>query len=606
MEFRNIAIIAHVDHGKTTLVDGMLRQCHVFQSHEQVKDRVMDSMDLERERGITITAKNTAVGYEGTKINIVDTPGHADFGGEVERVLSMVDGALLLVDASEGPLPQTRFVLRKAMAAGLTLMVCINKIDRADARTEEVLQEVYDLFIELDANDEQLEFPVLYACAKDGVAHWELGDGNADLRPLLDAIVKHVPAPKVVTGEGSQLLVTNLGYDPYVGRLCFGRLQGAPLKKNAEAMWFGEHKQKRVRPQLIYTWSGLSRKEVAVAEPGDIVAFAGIPEITVGDTLATGDNPQALPRIRVDEPTIGIGFNINTSPLSGKEGKYLTSRQIKDRLERELLSNVSLKMEENDNDESIMVYGRGELQLAILIEQMRREGFELTLSRPQVLKKEVDGKPMEPFEIATLDVPDDAVGACTQKLAARKGMMQDMAPNGSGRTRLVYRIPSRGLIGFRGEMLTDTRGEGILNTLFDGWDDDVGFIQSRIRGAMVADRTGRTKAYALYHLQPRGELFVGSQADVYEGMIVGLHVRANDLNVNVVKGKQLTNIRSAGADEKLILAPPRILTLETAMDFIDDDERVEVTPKSIRLRKATLAANMRSIVRGEKKIDKKR
>jgi len=601
MEFRNIAIIAHVDHGKTTLVDGMLRQCHVFQSHEEVKDRVMDSGDLERERGITITAKNTAVGYKGVKINIVDTPGHADFGGEVERVLSMVDGALLLVDASEGPLPQTRFVLRKAMEAGLTLLVCINKIDRADARTDEVLQEVYDLFIELDATDEQLEFPVLYACARDGVAHHELNDGNTDLRPLLDVIVEHVPPPEVVAGTGSQLLVTNLGYDPYVGRLCLGRLMGAPLKKNAEAMWFGEHKQKRVRPQLIYTWSGLSRKEVDYAEPGDIVAFAGIPEITVGDTLATGDNPQPLPRIRVDEPTIGIGFNINTSPLSGKDGKYLTSRQIKDRLERELLANVSLKTQEGENDESIMVYGRGELQLAILIEQMRREGFEMTLSRPQVLKKEEDGELKEPFEIATLDVPDDAVGSCTQKLAARKGTMQDMMQDGSGRTRLVYRIPSRGLIGFRGEMLTDTRGEGILNTLFDGWDSDVGFIQGRVRGAMVADRTGKTKAYSLYNLQPRGELFVKPQEEVYEGMIVGLHVRSNDLNVNVVKGKQLTNIRSSGADEKLILAPPRQLTLESAMDFIDDDERVEVTPSTIRLRKAVLAGNMRSIVRGERK-----
>lgn len=601
MEFRNIAIIAHVDHGKTTLVDGMLRQCHVFQSHENVQDRVMDSMDLERERGITITAKNTAVIYKEAKINIVDTPGHADFGGEVERVMSMVDGALLLVDASEGPLPQTRFVLRKAMEAGLTLLVCINKIDRPDTRTEEVLQEVYDLFIELDANDEQLEFPVLYACARDGVAHFELGDEHSDLRPLLDTIVEHVPPPKIVTGVGSQLLVTNLGYDPYVGRLCLGRLQGEPLKKNEEAMWFGEHKQKRVRPQLIYTWSGLSRKEVKQAQPGDIVAIAGIPEITVGDTLATGDDPQPLPRIRVDEPTIGIGFNINTSPMSGREGKYLTSRQIKERLERELLSNVSLRTECGDTDESVMVYGRGELQLAILIEQMRREGFELTLSRPQVLKKEEDGKLLEPFEIATLDVPDESVGACTQKLAARKGQMQDLISDGGGRTRMVYRIPSRGLIGFRGEMLTETRGEGILNTLFDGWDDDLGFIQSRVRGTMVADRSGRTTAYALYHLQPRGELFVGPQTEVYEGMVVGLHVRNNDLNVNVVKGKQLTNIRSAGADEKLILAPPRQLTLETAMEFIDDDERVEVTPTSIRIRKATLASNMRSIVRGEKK-----
>jgi GTP-binding protein len=601
MEFRNIAIIAHVDHGKTTLVDGLLQQCHAFQSHEAVQDRVMDSMDLERERGITITAKNTAVIYEGTKINIVDTPGHADFGGEVERVLSMVDGALLLVDASEGPLPQTRFVLRKAMESNLTVMVCINKIDRPDSRINEVIQEIYDLFIELDADDETLEFPVLFSCAKDGVAHSELGDDSTDLRPLLDAILKYVPEPDVLNEGGAQLLVTNLDYDPYVGRLCLGRLQGAPLKKNAEARWFGENIEKMVRPQLIYTWRGLKRHEVAEAQPGDIVAIAGIPEITVGDTVASGANPTALPRIRVDEPTIGIGFSINTSPLSGREGKYLTSRQIQDRLERELLSNVSLKMEQGNDSDSFMVYGRGELQLAILIEQMRREGFELTLSRPQVLKKEVDGVLHEPYEIATLDVPDEAVGSCTQKLANRKGQMMDMISDGGGRTRMVYRIPSRGLIGFRGEMLTDTRGEGILNTLFDGWDVDVGFIQARIRGALTADRTGKTTAYALFHLQPRGELFVGAQTEVYEGMVVGIHTRENDLNVNVVKGKQLTNIRSAGADEKLILAPPRQLTLESAMEFIDDDERVEITPVSIRLRKAILAGNQRSIVRGVKK-----
>jgi len=601
MEFRNIAIIAHVDHGKTTLVDGLLHQCHAFQSHENVQERVMDSMDLERERGITITAKNTAVFYRDMKINIVDTPGHADFGGEVERVMSMVDGALLLVDASEGPLPQTRFVLRKAMEAELAVLVCINKIDRPDARIDEVIQEIYDLFIDLDADEDQLEFPVLYACARDGIAHHELGDSNDTLRPLLDAIIDHVPPPDVVEMDGSQLLVTNLDYDPYVGRLCLGRLQGAPLKRNANATWFGADPQKNVRPQLIYTWSGLKRHEKEEAQPGDIVAIAGIPQITVGDTLATGENPVALPRIKVDEPTIGIGFSINTSPLSGRDGKFLTSRQIHDRLERELLANVSLRMEEAEGDESFMVFGRGELQLAILVEQMRREGYELTLSRPQVIRKEIDGVMKEPYEIASLDIPDESVGSATQKLADRKGQMLDMIQDGTGRTRLEYRIPSRGLIGYRSELLTDTRGEGILNTLFDGWHDEAGYIQGRVNGTLVADRTGKTTAYALFHLQPRGELFIGPQTQVYEGMIVGLHSRENDLNVNVVKGKQLTNIRSAGADEKLILATPRVLTLESAMEFIDDDERVEVTPNSIRLRKAILPSNMRSIVRGEKK-----
>ena len=410
MEFRNIAIIAHVDHGKTTLVDGLLRQCHTFLAHEQLQDRVMDSMDLERERGITIAAKNTAVFYKDVKINIVDTPGHADFGGEVERVLTMVDGAMLLVDASEGPLPQTRYVLGKAMAAGLEVIVCINKIDRPDARAAEVLQEIYDLFIELDADDEQLEFPVVYACARDGISKMELEEEDQDLRPLLDVIIEHVPQPSDTDTGGAKLLVTNLDYDPYVGRLCLGRLRGGPLKKNETSTWFGLENQKMVRPQLIYTWRGLKRHEVAVAEPGDIVAIAGIPEITVGDTVATGDDAAALPRVRVDEPTIGMSFGINTSPFSGKDGKFLTSRQIKDRLERELLSNVSLKTDDGEEGDSLMVYGRGELQLAILIEQMRREGFELTIGRPRVVKREIDGVLHEPWEEAELDVPDDAVG----------------------------------------------------------------------------------------------------------------------------------------------------------------------------------------------------
>jgi len=599
MEFRNIAIIAHVDHGKTTLVDGLLRQCAAFAEHEQVEDRVMDSMDLERERGITISSKNTAVAYKGTKINILDTPGHADFGGEVERVLSMVEGAILLVDASEGPLPQTRFVLGKALEAGLKLMVCINKIDRPDARVEEVLDEVYSLFIDLGADDDEIDFPVLYAVARDGIAHYEMGDEHDDLRPLLDTVLEVVPPPRrsSVESDGAQLLVTNLGYDSYVGRLAIGRLFNAPLKKGEQATLFGADGERKAKVQLLYTWNGLTRKEVTEALPGDVIAVAGIEDITVGDTLATGEEPQALPRVRVDEPTIGMTFGINTSPLSGREGKLLTARQIRDRLDRELLANVSLKVEETETREAFKVFGRGELQLAILIEQMRREGFELTLSRPEVVKKEVDGVLMEPYEEVTLDVPDEHVGAMTQALAGRKGEMKNMVSNGGGRTKLVYRIPARGLIGFRGYFMTETRGEGVMNSLFDGWDVDVGPMLHRNNGTLVADRTGVSTIYALYNLLPRGTMLIDPQADVYEGMIVGIHTRETDLNVDITKAKKLTNVRSAGADEKQILPPVKPLTLEAAMDFIDDDEVIEVTPTAIRLRKRELQANKRSLRR---------
>ena len=602
MEFRNIAIIAHVDHGKTTLVDGMLRQCNAFQAHENIDDRVMDSMDLERERGITIASKNTAVFYEGTKINILDTPGHADFGGEVERIMSMVEGAILLVDASEGPLPQTRFVLQKAMENGLHLMVCINKIDRPDARIEEVENMIYDLFIDLDATEEQLNFPVFYACARDGIAHKELGDGSETLKPMLDGIIEHVPPPDARSEEDtcSQLLVTNLDYDNYVGRLAIGRLRGLPLHRGKIATLFSEDGKKQVKPQLIYTWRGLRRHEVEFAEPGDIVAVAGIEGITVGDTVSSGQDPQPLARVKVDEPTIAMTFTINNSPMSGLDGKFLTTRQIRERLQRELMSNVSLKVEDTDSADSFKVLGRGELQLAILIEQMRREGFELAVSRPEVVKKTVDGKLQEPFEIVHLDVPDEHVGAMTQRMSYRKGTMVDLVADGGGRSRLTYRIPSRGLIGFRGDFLTETRGEGVMNTLFDGWDTDVGFIMNRANGAIVSDRRGKTTTYALYNLQPRGTLFVGVGEDVYEGMVVGLHIRENDLNVNAVKGKQLTNFRSAGADEKQVLAPPKKMNLEIAMEFIDDDELIEITPNSLRIRKRVLATNMRSIVRRER------
>ncbi|MEQ1501296.1 MAG: translational GTPase TypA [Myxococcota bacterium] len=605
MEFRNIAIIAHVDHGKTTLVDAILRQCRAFTDHEQLVDRVMDSMDLERERGITIASKNTAVMYEGTKINIVDTPGHADFGGEVERVLSMVEGVVLLVDASEGPLPQTRFVLRKALEANLKVLVCLNKIDRPDARAEQVLQQVYDLFIDLGADDALLEFPVLYAVAREGQASHSLAVPGVDLRPLLDTIVKHVPPPPAqVEGAGAQLLITNLDYDAYVGRLALGRLFGNKLRRQSQATLFTADGPRNVKIQLVYTWSGLRRHEVEEAEPGDIVALAGIDDITVGDSIATGPDAKPLPRIKVDEPTIGMTMTINTSPLSGRDGKYLTGRQIKERLDRELLTNVSLRLERTDATDAFKLFGRGELQLGILVEQMRREGFEMSLSRPEVRFKTDDaGNTLEPFEEISLDVPDPYVGAITQQMAGRKGEMKDLQADGMGRTHLVYRVPTRGMIGFRGKMLTETRGEGVMNTLFDGWDTYAGTIQRRQNGAIVADRAGTTTAYALFALQPRGQLFVGPGEEVYEGMLVGEHNRDSDLNVHAVRGKQLTNFRTANADEKLILAPPRELSLEAAMEFIDDDEWIEVTPTSIRLRKRVLAGNERSIVRTERRRD---
>jgi len=598
--FRNIAIIAHVDHGKTTLVDAMLHQCSAIASHSVVDDRIMDSMDLERERGITIASKNTAVRYGEVKINILDTPGHADFGGEVERVLGMVEAALLLVDASEGPLPQTRFVLDKAMKAGLKILVCINKIDRPDARIEEVMEEIYDLFIDLGAGDDQIEFPVLYACARDGVAHYEIGDPSTDLTPLLDTIVAQVPPPPEADADGEgRVLITNLDYDAYVGRLAIGRLFGGKFRRNTSVSVYTEEGRKRARVPLLYTWNGLKRMEVDEALPGDIIAVAGVDIVTVGDTIALGEAPP-LPRVTVDEPTISMTFGINDGPMSGKSGKYLTSRQIGQRLERELLTNVSLRVVQPEGSDKFRVSGRGELQLAILVEQMRREGFELTVSRPEVVIKDVDGRSVEPYEMVTLDLPDEHVGTLTQKLAARKGEMRDLISDGSGRTRMVYRIPSRGLIGLRGEFLTDTRGQGVMNSLFDGWDDTIGRMLNRTRGAIIADRQGKATTYSLFNLQPRGDLFIGPGTDVYEGMIIGEHTRENDLNVNITKAKQLTNFRTVNADEKQILAPPRKLTLEMCMEFIEDDELVEITPAALRLRKRALKANQRSIIRRER------
>jgi GTP-binding protein len=598
---RNIAIIAHVDHGKTTLVDHMLRQSGTFRENEAVKDRVMDSMDLERERGITILAKNTAVHYRDIKINIVDTPGHADFGGEVERALMMVDGALLLVDASEGPLPQTRFVLGKALADGLAILVCINKVDRPDARADEVLQEIYDLFIDLGADEEQLDFPVLYACARDGYCHREFSLEPGDLMPLLDDIVEHVPPPLGRNDNSLRVLVTQLDYDSYVGRLAIGRIYDGSLARQDEIALVGADKTTKVKVNQLYTFQGLARIECDRAGAGDIVAIAGIDAMDIGDTLGDREDPRPLPRLKVEEPTIGVTFLANNGPLSGRSGKYLTAREIRERLERECRYNVAVRIDEQGPVDQIRLFGRGELQIAILIEQMRREGYEMCVSKPEVLTREVGEKIHEPYEIALLDLPQEFMGVVTERMSLRKGRMESMRTTGSGRVRVEFRVPARGLIGFRGAYLNDTRGMGIFNRIFDGWAEHAGYIPYRMNGSLVNDRPGKTTAYACYHLQPRGKLFVGPGVEVYEGMIVGENARQNDINVNCTRNKQLTNVRSSGADEKLILAPPVPLTLEKAFEFIGDDELVEITPDAIRLRKKELRKSFRSVVRGERK-----
>ena len=595
MQLRNVAIIAHVDHGKTTLVDGLLHQAGTFADHEARVDRVMDSMDLERERGITILSKNTAVQVGDVKINIVDTPGHADFGGEVERVMKMVDAALLLVDASEGPLPQTRFVLRKALEAGLEVLVCVNKVDRPDARIEEVVDEVYDLFIDLGASDEQIDFPIVFACAKDGWCTNEPNEQGKDLSPLFELLIEKVPEGALDSDAIPQMLITQLDYDTYVGRLAIGRINAGTLERRQELLLCGEEGDKKIKVNQLYTYKGLARVEVDKAYAGDLVAIAGIAELEIGDTLTSIEEPKPLPRIRIDEPTIGMTFRSCNSPFSGREGKKVTARQIKERLEKELLHNVALKMEQVEGEDAYKVYGRGELQLAILIEQMRREGFELSVSKPEV--RRVDGK--EPWERAQMDFPEEFMGLISEKMNLRRGRMTEMKTAGSGRVRVEYRIPSRGLIGFRGEYLSDTRGMGIMNTLFDGFDEDAGFIPMRINGSLVADRSGKTTPYSLYNLQPRGKLFVTSAVEVYEGMIVGENARENDINVDATKAKQLTNFRSSGADEKLVLAPPVAMGLDKALEYIADDELIEVTPSHVRLRKKTLAKNMRSVIRGE-------
>ena len=598
-DIRNIAIIAHVDHGKTTLLDGMLKQAGIFRTPEKMQERIMDSIDLERERGITIMAKNTAVEYNGVKINIVDTPGHADFGGEVERALKMVDGVLLLVDASEGPLPQTRFVLKKALELGLPPILVVNKIDRADARIQDVLNEVYDLFIDLDTTEEQLEFTVLYTNAKKGIAKTAMSDETADLQPLFDAILKTIPAPEDNSSDILQLLVANIDYDDYVGRLAIGRIFSGTVKAgDTVVMVKGDDETTKTKVTSLYTFQGLERIAVKEARAGDIVALSGIEGITIGDTITSAETPKPLPRISVDEPTISMVFQVNTSPFAGKEGNYVTSRNLRERLEKELLYNVAIRVDFSGTD-SFTVMGRGELQLAIIIEIMRREGYELAVSMPETITKTIKGVVHEPMEVLVIDVPEEYVGVVTQQVGMRRGKMQKMQNNGYGRVRLEFRIPSRGLIGFRSQFLTDTRGTGLLNHLFDGYEPWQGIITKRQTGALVSDRAGKSTIYALFHLQPRGALFIKDNTQVYAGMIIGENSRDNDLGVNVIKEKKLTNIRASNADEALQLIPPNIMSLEQAIEFIKEDELVEVTPQSIRLRKKVLDMNKRPKIRKE-------
>ena len=591
---RNIAIIAHVDHGKTTLVDALLHQSGTFRANERVAERALDNIDLERERGITILAKNTAVRYKDLLINIVDTPGHADFGGEVERTLSMVDGVMLLVDASEGPLPQTRFVLRKALERRLTPIVVINKIDRPDARAGEVLNEIYDLFIDLDANEDQLDFPVLYTNARIGTATRDPKDEGDDLRPLLDAVVEHVPPPRGNPDAPLQLLVANLDSSDYVGRIAVGRIFNGRVKiGDPVAVCKLDAAIQETKVTKLYAFDGLKRVDIQEASAGDIVCLAGIEDITIGETITDMEHQIAIPPIAIDEPTVSMIFGVNTSPVAGREGQYVTSRQLRDRLDRELLGNVSIRIESTDSPEQVKVVGRGELQLSILIEMMRREGYELQVSRPDIVTKEKNGEIVEPVEDLVIDVPEEHQGVVIAQVGERKGVMTKMVNNGSGRVRLEFRIPARGLIGFRSQFMTDTKGTGIMNHIFASWEPWHGAIPSRVNGALVADRPGPATSYAIYNLQERGEIFIDPGTQVYEGMVVGENARPNDMDVNVTKEKKQTNMRASTADEAIRLIPPRKLGLEQAIEFINDDELVEVTPASIRLRKKVLAANMR-------------
>ncbi len=599
-DIRNLAIIAHVDHGKTTLVDAMLWQSGIFRENEYVAERVMDSIDLEREKGITIMAKNTAVTYRGTHINIVDTPGHADFGGEVERTLKMVDGVLLLVDASEGPLPQTRFVLRKALEANLPPIVVINKIDRGDARTKEVLDEVYDLFIDLDATEEQLEFPVFYCNARRGLCRTKVDGPDETLIPLFEEILRTIPPPAYEPGCPLQMLVTTLDYDDYVGRLLIGRVFNGRLRKGQDvALCRLDASRVAARVVGLYGYQGLRRIEIDEAGPGDIIAVAGVEEGSIGETLSDPEDPRPLPPIKVDEPTIAMLFSVNSSPMSGREGQYVTSSKLKQRLARELLTNVSLRMAETDSPDTFKISGRGELQLAILIEMMRREGYEMSVGKPEVLTQEIEGQRHEPMEILVIDCPEEFIGVVTQKIGIRRGRMTKMVNHGTGRVRLEFRLPSRGLIGFRTEFLTDTRGTGIMNHLFDGYEPWQGDIPHRATGALVADRAGRATAYAIGHLQPRGELFLAPGDEVYEGMIVGENSRDKDIDVNITKEKKLTNMRASTDEASVQLIPPRAMSLEQALEFLRTDELLEVTPKAFRLRKRILPALKRKSARSD-------
>jgi GTP-binding protein len=604
-DIRNVAIIAHVDHGKTTLVDAMLRQSGVFAAHEALTDRVMDSMDQERERGITILAKNAAVRYGDVKLNLVDTPGHADFGGEVERGLTMVDGVMLLVDASEGPLPQTRFVLRKALEARLPVVLCVNKVDRPDARIKDVLDEIYELFLDLDADESQIEFPIAYTNARAGWAATEEGVEGTDLRPLLDLLVERIPAPVYEEGHPLQARVTNLDADAYVGRLALCRVHQGTIHKGQDVAWCRRDGGiERVRVTELYVNEGLARKPADEAGPGEIMALAGIPGITIGETIADLDDPRPLPVIAVEEPALGMTVGINTSPLAGRSGSRLTARMVDDRLQAELVGNVAIRVLETERPDTWEVQGRGELQLAVLVETMRREGFELTVGKPQVVTREIGGAVHEPIERLTIDVPEDFLGVVTQMLALRKGRLENMVNHGTGWVRIDFLVPTRGLIGIRTEFMTETRGSGILHSVFEGYEPWQGEIRTRPTGSLVADRRGPTAAFGLLKLQERGQLFVGPGEEVYEGMVVGENARAEDLDVNAVREKKLTNMRASGSDETIKLVPAHRLSLDQALEFIRDDECVEVTPDAVRLRKLALdPIERQKLTRARKRVE---
>ncbi len=602
-KLRNIAIISHVDHGKTTLIDNIFKQCGMFREGQVVSDRLMDSMDLERERGITIEAKNCSVRWKGVKINIIDTPGHADFGGEVERALSMVDGAILLVDASEGPLPQTRFVLRKALDSKLKIIVVINKIDRQDARPAEVLDEIYNLFIDLDSDEDLLEFPLLYAVGRNGIAQKKLDDQGENLHPLMDTVIQEIPGPAYDPDKPFQMLVSDLGYSDYVGRLAIGKVINGSARHNESLICLGKDGMPRpLKVSKLQVYEGMTCKETTQIDYGEIVVLAGIENVEIGDTICTGDDTQALPRISVDEPTVSMRFSINNSPMAGQEGRFVQARKIGERLHKETLLNVAIKVEAPSNQDSFIVKGRGEFQMVILVETMRREGFEMCVGRPEAIIKKIDGKLMEPIKRLVIDCEEAHQGVITEKVLSRKGKLEDVVNNGSGRIRMEFSIPSRSLIGYRDEFLTDTKGTGLMNSFLLGYEEYRGDFVTRSSGSIVADRRGRAVAYGLYHLEPRGELFITPGNPVYEGMIIGERGRDIDINVNPCREKKQTNIRAAAKDENIILTPVRPMTLERAIHFIKEDEMVEVTPKSIRLKKSILDAHRRYVIDGKKKL----